>query len=735
MATAENSSVVRFGLFELDLKARELRKSGIRIKLQDQPFQILASLLERPGEIVTREELQKRLWPADTFVDFDLSLNSAVKKLRQALNDDSDNPRFIETLYRRGYRFIGPVNGNSKTNGTALSESTPLQTEVSPPSPASVAAVPRRSAARGKSLLLAASVLVLFAVAMAFRFVPAKPIRVLGYTQITHDGRLKGGIVTDGQRLYFFELQEDHFVAAQVSAGGGDTVVVPTPFRNVGIGDIAPDGSALLLANMKTTELVPALWSLPLPAGAPRRLTDQSPNAATYSPDGSQIVYARGSAIYLAKSDGTDAHQIATADGRVTGMPISQRGIVTGIRFSPDGQRLRFAVSEPGTASQFLWEMRRDGSGLHQLLPGWNQSTSLCCGNWTRDGKYYIFQSSSLGKNNLWVLPEKAHWFSSNPEPVQLTNGPLQFGFPVPGKDGKKIYMVGSQPRAELLRFDPKSGWVSYLGGASAIDLAFSPDGQWVAYVSMPDFTLWRSRLDGSAPMQLSSSSLYAELPRWSPDGKQIVFMGRNENTNFRAFVVSANGGDLRELIPGASVGFDPGWTPDGKSIVLTLSDPASASGHASLLPSDMDGTISVLDLATNKITNLPGSENFFSPRPSPDGKSIAAITRNSDKLVLFDLATRRWSDLTDPPFGPIGYPSWSRDGQYIYFDTLFGENPGIFRVRAADRKLEKVVSLEGVQRFQANFGPWSGLAPDDSPLVARDNSNQEIYALDWQAP
>jgi len=259
MATAEKYSVVRFGLFELDLQARELRKSGIRIKLQDQPFQILASLLERPGEIVTREELQKRLWPADTFVDFDLSLNSAVKKLRQALNDDSDNPRFIETLYRRGYRFIGPVNGNSKTNGLALSESTPLQTEVSPPSPASVAAVPRRSAARGKSLLLAASVLVLFAVAMAFRFVPAKPIRVLGYTQITHDGRLKGGIVTDGQRLYFFELQEDHFVAAQVSAGGGDTVVVPTPFRNVGIGDIAPDGSALLLANTKTAELVPAL--------------------------------------------------------------------------------------------------------------------------------------------------------------------------------------------------------------------------------------------------------------------------------------------------------------------------------------------------------------------------------------------------------------------------------------------------------------------------------------------
>ena len=105
-----NPKIIRFGfLFEVDLDTRELRQSGLRIKLQGQPFQILIMLLSRPGAIVTRGELQKTLWPSDTFVDFDLSLNSAVKKLRQALNDDSENPRFVETLYRRGYRFIGPV--------------------------------------------------------------------------------------------------------------------------------------------------------------------------------------------------------------------------------------------------------------------------------------------------------------------------------------------------------------------------------------------------------------------------------------------------------------------------------------------------------------------------------------------------------------------------------------------------------------------------------------------------
>ncbi|MHB8214985.1 MAG: winged helix-turn-helix domain-containing protein, partial [Candidatus Sulfotelmatobacter sp.] len=105
-----NSPKVRFGLFEADLQTRELRKSGVKIKLNEQPFQVLALLLERPGEVVTREELQTKLWPADTFVDFDVSLNGAVKRLRQALGDESDNPRFIETLYRRGYRFIAPVS-------------------------------------------------------------------------------------------------------------------------------------------------------------------------------------------------------------------------------------------------------------------------------------------------------------------------------------------------------------------------------------------------------------------------------------------------------------------------------------------------------------------------------------------------------------------------------------------------------------------------------------------------
>src|SRR5580658_10788039 len=107
--------IARFGVFELDLAAGELRKNGTKVRLQDQPFQVLALLLERVGDVVTREELRQKLWPADTFVDFDHSLNTAVNKLRETLGDSASSPRYIETLARRGYRFIAPVQSNART--------------------------------------------------------------------------------------------------------------------------------------------------------------------------------------------------------------------------------------------------------------------------------------------------------------------------------------------------------------------------------------------------------------------------------------------------------------------------------------------------------------------------------------------------------------------------------------------------------------------------------------------
>ena len=481
------------------------------------------------------------------------------------------------------------------------------------------------------------------------------------------------------------------------------------------IGGITPNGSALVVFSFEGTSNVLESWYLPLPSGPPRRMGDLRADSVAWLPDGNQVAFSQGPEIYIAKNNFGEPRKLATTDGSVSRL-----------RFSPDGRRLRFELTDAGNSSSSIWEMARNGSGLRPLLPGWNSVPHECCGNWTPDGRYFLFQSFRDGRNSVWALAEKSSWLGGTPKPVQLTNGPLDFQAPLVSKDGKRIFAVGSQPRCELVRYDGKSGFAPYLDGRSIGDLAFSADAKWVAYVSVPEGQLWRSRVDGSERLQLTPDGMNAGLPRWSPDGKRIVFMGTNLKTDWLAYLISSDGTGLRQLIPGTESGYDPGWSPDGKSIVLTLNTAGNPRPHP-------EGPgIAIYDLEAQKVAPLPGARQLFSPRWSPDGRYIAAITNDSLKLVLFDRVNQQWQELVRLP---MGYPTWSRDGQYIYFDTTLSEDAAFFRVRISDHKLERLFSLKGLRRYWGGLGPWTGLAPDDSPLLVRDISSQEIYALDWQAP
>jgi hypothetical protein len=185
------------------------------------------------------------------------------------------------------------------------------------------------------------------------------------------------------------------------------------------------------------------------------------------------------------------------------------------------------------------------------------------------------------------------------------------------------------------------------------------------------------------------------------------------------------NGGETEPLVPGAEAGFDPNWSPDGKTIVVALTDPESSASAG----------ISIVEVASRTISSVPGSTGYFSPRYSPDGKYILAISHDSLKLMLFDRSTSRWSELVGAEIGLKGYPTFSHDGQYLYFDTSFTVDSAFYRLRLADHKLERLFSLRDLRRFHADLGSWTGLTPDDSPLLVRDMSNQEVYALDWDVP
>src|SRR5262249_38772801 len=155
-----------------------------------------------------------------------------------------------------------------------------------------------------------------------------------------------------------------------------------------------------------------------------------------------------------------------------------------------------------------LWEVAANGKGLHPLLPGWDNSAQACCGSWSPDGKYFFFQTGLFTKDkDIWVLREAgssfiAHLYDSKPE--QLTTGPIGFGLPVSSSDGKKLFVRGTQPRAELVRYDSRTKrFVPYLSGISVGDVDISRDGKWVTYVTLPENTLWRSKLDGTDRLQL----------------------------------------------------------------------------------------------------------------------------------------------------------------------------------------------------------------------------------------
>jgi len=565
---------------------------------------------------------------------------------------------------------------------------------------------------------IAGSLIALIGVAGTFAWLraPLLPPRILATTQITHDGIPKVSVLTDGARLYITETGGGNQLLVQASSAGGQTSAIPNPFTGIALGDISPDHTQLLVAGVEGTETEAPFWALPLPSGAPRRLADVVGHAGAWSPDGRQLVFAKGSDLYLANADGTGAHKLITVSG-----------IPTGLRFSPDGARLRLTISETEGNMSSLWEIRTDGTGLHPLLPNWHPLPNDCCGLWSPDGRYYFFLDYTPSGFNLWALREATGFLPRRPPtPFQLTTGPLSFGSLAPSPEGKKLFVSGRQGRGELVRYDAQSHqFVQFLSGISAGELDFSRDGKWVTYVSYPDCSLWRSRVDGSDPLQLSFPPMSADLPRWSPDGSEVAFVDSEIGKPLKILLVSAQGGTPQELLSESRNQTDPAWSADGKQI---------AFGRIAFTGSTEKLGIQIMDLTTHQVSVISGSDGLFSPRWSPDGRYLAALPGDSKKLVLFDFETRKWSVWINEPYA-IGFPNWSRDGNYVYYDTL-SDHPTFRRVRIGQTRSELIVDLKDLHRFSLTFaGAWSGLAPDGSSLFVRDLSTDEVYSLDVELP
>ena len=579
----------------------------------------------------------------------------------------------------------------------------------------SVSAVPVRPRSSAKLYAIGAVALVLIAI-LAYLFRPTlPPPRITGYTQITHDGLQKDflgqatdTVLTDGPRLFLQENINERFVIAQVSATGGETVPIATPFANVTPLNLSPDKSELLVGSFTGAELDQGIWALPVLGGSPRRVTDLLGWDATWLPNGDFLI-ARDNELLQVSPGGTR---------RFAALP----DYAYWFRWSPDGQALRFTVSD-SKGTQAIWEVSSSGGNPHRVFPELT-GTLHQKGIWTPDGKYFVFQVFHPNRMDLWAVREKGDLFHKvDHRPVRLTSGPMSFNGAQPSPDGKKIYAVGLQPRAELVRYDAKSGqFLPYLEGASITDVSFSRDGQWIAYVTYPDGILWRSRVDGTQKLQLISAvPTYAMLPHWSPDGKQIAFSGGDPGHPPRLYVISADGGTPRVVPAGEFQNVNPSWTPDGNSLVFL---DTNGTGQP--------GVLKMVNINTRQVTAFRESKDLVAPGTSPDGRYLAGSSIDGKTLFLFDFSTSKWSELLKTD---VGWTNWSMDGKYIYFDTGLGEKPAVFRVRVADRKVERIADLKGFRRVVFGWLPWSGVTPDGEPLLLRDVSSQEVYALDFEAP
>jgi Tol biopolymer transport system component/DNA-binding winged helix-turn-helix (wHTH) protein len=698
---------MQFGIFEADLEAGELRRSGVRVHLQSQPFKLLEALLEHPGEVVSRETLQLELWGADTTVDFDHSLGIAVNKLREALNDSAENPRFVETLAKRGYRFIAPVK------------------VVDPHASAGVADSSAAKARAGSPLgWWLAGCLALVCLLLGLFLIVRQPVRrPFRVVQVTFSGHVLtndldvesfSSSASDGTRIYFSHMDNGNPVLAVALAANGEISNFPLP-SEIGaplIGALSPDGSKLVVRGHLQAEPEQPLWIVPTLGGDARRVPNVLAHDATWMPDGERLLVASGNELTIVAADGSDPHRLLTV-----------QGMAFWLRWSPDGSRLRFTLRDPKRQTSELWEVAADGSNAHSLFPGWSQPASECCGNWTPDGQYFVFQSShsDSAHSEIWVRRERP-WYLADREPRQVTNGPLHYQAPSTAPGGDRVYFIGATSQYELLRAMPKSSTFTTLDqNLSAASLAqYSPDGKWIAWLNASDNSLWRSLVDGSERIQLTTPLQRIFTMKWSPDDRRLAVMGLEPGKPWKIYLIDAEGGKLTPVLNEDRNEADPAWSPDGQSIVFGR------------LPDRMDNgqpkAIYLVNLQTNKVTEIPGSTGLFSPRLSPDGRFIAAMPLDQRALLLFDRNTSRWATLTAQG---VGDPTWSQDSRSIYFQDFLAAGKPIYRIAVPAGKPQLVATIDNLRPIAATDYRLIGLAPGDLPVVTADTPAVNLYEVD----
>jgi len=557
-------NVVRFGAFEIDLTNAQVTKHGAPLHLQEQPFRILESLLERPGQVVSREELVRKLWPDGTYVDFDRGLNAAVTRLRQSLTDSAESPRYVETVARRGYRFIGQ-----------------LQEPATVPE---VAPAPRSS--NGRWLLTSALVAILLGVGLTSWWKQrrpaesaARPIVPLPLTSDAGNERCPS-LSPDGRQVVF-ESDRDGTSHLFVKVIGPGDALRLTSGPKTDFGPAwSPDGRSIAFVRAEDP-LTADIFVMPALGGVERRLTrftfpTESIHADSrildWTPDSNSLVVSGAEqpgspvSLYLVPLNSGPRRRLTQGRDAVVG-DFSPA-------ISPDGRRMAYTRgtynSRLAASDIYVADLKGDFSpaGAPRKLTSARRFASPI---WSADGSQLIFSSPDASSPGLFRM-------SLEPGAVpSLLPGPTAGAVWPTLRSGRLVFSRGSMDsnvwRQEIVSGHAQGTPVRIIASSAPDGSAqYSPDGSRIALMSSrsgyPE--IWTCGADGQRCIQLTSlNGPYTGSPRWSPDGARIAFDSA-ATSDFDIYVIDANGGVAKRLGRGDDNGVAPSWSRDGKWIYFS---------------------------------------------------------------------------------------------------------------------------------------------------------------------
>jgi DNA-binding winged helix-turn-helix (wHTH) protein/Tol biopolymer transport system component len=718
----DGSSTIQFGIFEVDLRAAELRRNGSRIKLQDQPFQILTMLLAQPGQVVTREELQKKLWPSDIFVDFDHSLNAAIRRLRDALGDSAENPRFVETVARRGYRFIAPVNGAT------------LEVAPQPNPPRAVTPKHFRQLIIGG--LLTGVVLVGWIVAHW----PKPPIQISSVqikqrrlTANSEENPVFGAVISpDGKYLAFADTTGVYL--RQIDSGETHSLNTQSGFRAVPAAWY-PDGSHLVATWVKGPTAPSSLWQVSILGGEPRELIDEGRLPAV-SPKGGQIAFVRGpkhaEEIWTMDANGENPKVVAHCKMCTFGTPA----------WSPDGEIIAYVMSSyRGNWMLHTSVVLLDLSSGHQetLLSPDSQRAAPGAQMeirpplvWTSDNRL-IYSISELPPNenesNVWSVPLDFRRHIAGPA-LRLTAAPDEVEALSISTDSKRIaytksYLDPAIYISELSATGTRLSMTHRLTLDTWRDypFAWTSDSKAVIFSSDRDgpFHIFKQRIADNVP-ELLVGDEEVSLPRLAPDNSTILFevwpkLGQPEAPR-RIMRVPDSGGPPQIVLQQTGMGNMQCARPPSDLCLYDVRTPTQVSFFR-------------FDPLNGKSQELPSiaipdqNSLAYNWTLSPDGKILAAakgkVVQEEPNVTFIALADGSKHNVTAQGWAGINSIDFAADNRSIWASAY--TNTGKWALLNIDLQGHTRTVLEDAQM---TIG-WAIPSPDGKRLAfwkARGTSN-----------